>query len=190
MTAATLFILAVGLSMDAFAVSISNGMCYRNIGLKQALATAVTFGIFQGGMPILGYFGGRLAEDLISSLDHWIALVLLGFIGGSMILESMKESGVSKDSCVTKTMGVKDLAVQGLATSIDALAVGISLAALKTDIVAAAGFITVITFGVCLAGVFLGKRFGDFLGGKAKICGGLILIGIGVKIFVDHMFFS
>lgn len=182
-----LLILAAGLSMDAFAMSISNGMCFRNIGRRQAALTALTFGAFQGGMPVIGYYGGRMAEDVIASLDHWIALILLCFIGGSMVLESMREIREPNVCRGEKFLTSGTLLVQGVATSIDALAVGISLAALRTNIAAAAGLIAVVTFAVCLFGAVLGKRFGTLLGQKAKICGGLVLIGIGLKIFAEHM---
>lgn len=183
-----LIVLAAGLSMDAFAVSISNGMCCRNIGPRQVFATALTFGVFQGLMPLAGYYGGRLAEDVISSLDHWIALILLCFIGGSMMLESIKEMR-DPEICGDKTLGGRMLLIQGVATSIDALAVGVSLAALRTNIAEAAMLIAAVTFGVCVFGSALGKRFGLLLGQKAKLCGGVLLIGIGVHIFAEHMFF-
>lgn len=183
-----LFVLAAAVSMDAFAVAISNGMCCRRMGKKQALIMALTFGGFQGAMPVAGYFGGRLAEELISSLDHWIALILLSFIGGSMILESLREMRAPEECGAGRFLSAKELAVQGVATSIDALAVGISLAALKINIVTSAALIGAVTFFVCLFGAVLGKRFGLLLGQKAKIAGGAILIGIGVKIFVEHQF--
>lgn len=183
-----LFVLAAGLSMDAFAVSVSNGMFYHNIGKKQAFVTALTFGIFQGGMPVVGYYGGRLAADAIAALDHWIALILLCFIGGSMVLESLGEMGRPEASGRGKELDGGALLLQGVATSIDALAVGVSLAALQTDIVFAAALIGAVTFLVCLFGALLGKRFGTLLGLKAKLCGGLLLIGIGVKIFAEHFF--
>lgn len=185
---ATLFFLALGLSMDAFAVSVSNGMCYRGIGRKEAIITAFTFGVFQALMPVAGYFGGRFFSEAISSLDHWIALILLCFIGGSMVLESFKEMR-NQDSdccCGKKEFTLRVLIVQGIATSIDALAVGISFAVMKTNIVSAAAFIGIITFLCCVFGAALGKRFGLLLGQRAKVFGGLILIGIGVKIFLEH----
>ncbi|WP_130864185.1 manganese efflux pump MntP [Bacilliculturomica massiliensis] len=181
-----LIVLAGGLATDAFAVSISNGMCYRNIGGRQVILTALTFGAFQGAMPVLGYYGGRLAEDAIASLDHWIALVLLCFIGGSMAMESLKEMKSSESCPAVRELNVRTLLVQGVATSIDALAVGVSLAALRTNIVQAAGLIAVVTFAVCLFGAVLGKRFGLLLGQKAKLCGGLVLIWIGLRIFAEH----
>ena len=190
-----ILILAFGLSMDAFAVSVGNGMCCTAAGSKaghggelyRAVVPALTFGIFQGAMPVLGYCGGRMAEHLITAIDHWIALVLLCFIGGSMVLESIRESreeGFAPAGADAFRFG--NILVQGVATSIDALAVGISLAALGAGIGAAAFLIAVITFLVCMAGYALGKRFGLLLGRNAKIGGGLLLIGIGLRIFLSH----
>lgn len=186
MSVLTLFLLAVGLSMDAFAVSLSNGMCYKDIGKKQAFYTALCFGAFQAGMPVIGYFAGRFFSHAISFLDHWIALVLLGFIGGSMIIESIKEGRGAQQCGAEKAFTLRVLLVQGVATSIDALAVGISLAVMQTNIVLSALFIGVVTFLCCMSGAALGKRFGALLGCRAKIFGGVILVGIGVKIFLEH----
>lgn len=192
-----ILILALGLSMDAFAVSVSNGMCgsqraaQTGLGsgeVYRAVVPALVFGIFQGAMPILGYCGGRMAESLISAVDHWIALILLCFIGGSMILESVREGREGGEACSSRDpFRFGNVLVQGVATSIDALAVGISLAALGAGIVSASSIIALVTFFVCLVGYALGKRFGLLLGRNAKICGGLILIGIGLRIFISHM---
>lgn len=188
----TLFMLAVGLSMDAFAVSISNGMSYSNYRTKQVVMAAVAFGVFQGLMPTLGFVGGRAFADLITAVDHWLALILLGFIGGKMIVEAVEEmrnpSDEPKETGRTFTMNL--LLMQAIATSIDALAVGISLAALNVNIFYAAGFITVVTTVVCLFGGALGKKFGEMLSTKATLAGGLILVAIGLKIFIEHVFLS
>ena len=187
MSISMLFFLALGLSMDAFAVSLSNGMCYRNIGRKQMFYTALTFGLFQAGMPIIGYFAGRFFSSAIAFLDHWFALVLLGVIGGNMIVEAIKEIRHPESCGDPKPFTLKVLLVQGVATSIDALAVGISLAVMQTNIVVAASFIGAITFLCCLVGAAIGKRFGARLQHKARILGGVILVGIGLKVFIEHM---
>lgn len=186
----TLLILAIGLSMDAFAVSITDGLCYRNFHKQQALMTAGAFGLFQGLMPMLGYFCGRAFSDAISSVDHWIALILLGVIGANMIKEAWEESR-QPEACdpQNKELTGKLILVQAVATSIDALAVGISFAVMNVDIVSSSVMICATTFAISLIGTLLGKRFGMLLKEKAQILGGLLLIGIGLKIFIEHMFF-
>lgn len=187
----TLFLLAVGLSMDAFAVSVSNGMSYAHYHRKQVVIAAAAFGVFQGLMPALGYAGGKAFAQVISAVDHWLALILLGFIGGKMIKESIQElknpSGEAVDT--ERMFTFRLLIMQAIATSIDALAVGISLAALNVNIITAAAFITAVTTVFCLFGGALGKKFGELLSTKATLAGGLILVGIGLKIFIEHMFF-
>ena len=174
--------------MDAFAVSVSNGICYRNYTPRQAFATALAFGGFQGLMPVLGFIAGTTFISLIESVDHLIALALLGYLGGKMIWEARKEMG-SEDECpVSGAFSLRSLLLQAVATSIDALAVGISLAALRVEIIPAASFIAAVTFTCSLLGVGLGKRFGRVLESRAQIFGGLILIAIGLKIFVEHTF--
>lgn len=184
-------ILAVGLSMDAFAVSVTNGMTKKNVNLMWTFGIAACFGIFQGLMPTLGYFLGCTFTRYVTQFDHYIALILLGFIGGKMLLDGVKNSDECDDNSAYLTVGA--LLIQGVATSIDALAVGVSFAAVMNSMVlaiAAAVIITVVTFAFCFVGVFVGKKFGDILNNKAQIVGGLILIAIGVKIFVEHVFFS
>ena len=185
-----LLLIAVGLSMDAFAVSVTNGLCYKNVKLKWTLAMGLCFGLFQGAMPTIGYFLGSAFADYISALDHYIALILLCFIGGKMLYDVVK----SKEEDIQTTgasIGLGILLVQGVATSIDALAVGVSFAMLPdVDIVTAAGFIALVTFILSVAAVFVGKKFGSLLNNKAQIIGGLILIAIGVKIFIEHTFFG
>ena len=183
----TLFLIALGLSMDAFAVSVSNGLCFKNFKKSQAFISSISFGIFQGLMPTIGFFAGTLFFDVISKLDHWIALILLGYIGTNMIIDSIKElklkNAISEDS---KEYTLKTLFLQSIATSIDALAVGISFAALNINILTAALFICIVTFVCCIIGSLIGKKFGHLLQEKAKIFGGIILIFIGLKIFVEH----
>ena len=184
----TLVMLALGLAMDATAVSVSNGICYQNARGKQVITYGLLFGIFQAAMPIIGYVAGRSFSDIISGWDHWIALVLLGFIGGKMLLEALKEMRSPEACPVDKILTPHMMVMQAIATSIDALAVGVSLAVMQVNIVTAAGAIGIITFGCSLLGSWLGKKFGQVLGRCAEIFGGLILVGIGVKIFVEHMF--
>jgi manganese efflux pump family protein len=195
-----LFLLGIGLSMDAFAVSITDGMTFEKVTFKRAFVIALTFGIFQAFMPVLGYLGGNFFYDKIRKIDHWIALILLGFLGGKMIIEAIAEyfskrtarnidkvsPGIVKEK-LNEKITFKLLIIQGIATSIDALAVGISLAAVNANIVYSAAIIGVITTAVCLPAVYLGKKTGDLLSDKAELLGGCILIGIGVKIFVQHM---
>ncbi len=185
-----LLLIAVGLSMDAFAVSVTNGLCYKNVKLKWTFAMGLCFGLFQGAMPTIGYFLGSTFADYISALDHYIALILLCFIGGKMLYDVVK----SKEEDIQTTgasIGLGILLVQGVATSIDALAVGVSFAMLPdVDIVTAAGFIALVTFMLSVAAVFVGKKFGSLLNNKAQIIGGLILIAIGIKIFIEHTFFG
>lgn len=183
----TLFLLALGLSMDAFAVSISNGMCYRNFHRRQAVASSFAFGLFQMLMPIAGFFAGRTFSDAISSLDHWIALILLGFIGGKMVFDGIQDLRNPEACDPSRSFDGRTLLLQAVATSIDALAVGISFAVMQVNILLAAGFIGVVTFSCCLVGAVLGKRFGLLLGTRAEVFGGIILVGIGLKIFIEHM---
>lgn len=183
----TLIFTSLGLSMDACAVSISNGMCYGNIHKKQIITTAAAFGLFQAFMPVLGFFIGSAFSDAISYLDHWIALILLGFIGGKMIIEAVRELKYP-EVCITgaKTLTSRTLLLQAVATSIDALAVGVGFAVMKVDILSAALSIGIITFINSLIGSHLGKKFGELFKQKAEILGGLILVGIGIKIFIEH----
>ena len=184
----TLFLLALGLSMDAFAVSVSNSMCHKDLPRRTALVTSLMFGLFQGMMPVIGYVAGRAFADAVSALDHWIAFVLLGYIGGKMLVDAVREWNSEAESCpAAMTMGV--ILTQAVATSIDALAVGVSLAALDIRITTAASFIACVTFLCCIAGHAIGAKFGKILGNWAQIFGGVILVGIGSKILIEHLFF-
>lgn len=184
----TLFLTSIGLSMDACAVSISNGMCFRNIKTKQILLSAAAFGLFQAFMPLLGYVAGSAFSEAIAFLDHWIALILLGFIGGRMIIEAVKELKCP-EACLTgeKNLTFRILILQAIATSIDALAVGIGFAVIKVEIINAALSIGVITFINSVIGSNLGKNFGQMFKQKAEILGGAILVFIGLKIFIEHI---
>lgn len=187
MSTTTLLLLALGLSMDAFAVSVSNAMCFKGLSGRQALVNSAIFGVFQGVMPLAGYFAGRLFEGVVTAVDHWVALILLGVIGGKMLWEGVRAIRQPESCPAGETFGVKTMLVQAVATSIDALAVGISFAALSVNIWLAAGEIALVTFVICALGGLLGRKFGALLGDWAKIVGGVILVGIGLRIFIEHM---
>lgn len=189
-----LFILAVGLSMDAFAVAISKGLSMQKITIKKAGIVGLYFGAFQAGMPILGYFLGSQFQDKITSFDHWIAFVLLVFLGVKMIRESREddsETEVAADMACDKNtdnpLCFKSMSVLAVATSIDALAVGVTFAFLNVDIIPAASFIGVITFTLSMIGVKIGNVFGTIYKSKAEFAGGLILVLMGAKILLDHI---
>ena len=190
-----LLLLAIGLAMDAFAVSIGNGLSMKKQNPKAALAIAFSFGLFQALMPTLGYFLGSAFEDMIRQFDHFIALIFLGFIGGKMIFDGIKELIADKKGETEELPEFKltfgKLLIQAIATSIDALIVGVSFAALPdVNIWTAVLLIGAVTFAISLAGVFSGKKFGQLLGSKAEIFGGIILVGIGLKVFIEHVFFG
>ena len=187
MSLSTLFLLALGLSMDAFAVSVSNTLCFTKLTRAQAAATSASFGVFQGLMPVIGFFAGRVFAERIAAVDHWVAFVLLGFIGGKMLWDAVKELREPEMCPVGRVFGYRLMLVQSLATSIDALAVGVSLAALSVNIWAAAGFIAAVTCVCCLIAHLVGKRFGAMLGSRAQLLGGAILVLLGVKILVEHL---
>jgi len=177
-----LFLTAVALSMDAFAVSVCKGLSVRKLKPLHALCVGLYFGGFQALMPLLGYFLGSQFERFIVSIDHWVAFVLLGIIGFNMIKEA-NECDELDDSFSFKTM--LPLAV---ATSIDALAVGITFAVIKADIVSAVVFIGAITFSLSVVGIKVGNAFGAKFKSKAEICGGILLIAMGIKILIEHLF--
>jgi putative Mn2+ efflux pump MntP len=180
-----LFLVAVGLSMDAFAVSVCKGLAMRKLSISKAAIIGLWFGGFQAGMPLLGFFLGKQFETYITSIDHWIAFILLSLIGISMIREALsKEEEKADDSLDVKTMFL--LAV---ATSIDALAVGITFAFLQVHIVPAISFIGVTTFLLSAFGVKVGHVFGTKYKSKAELTGGIILIGMGLKILLEHLGF-
>ena len=178
-----LFILAVGLSMDAFAVSVCKGLAMPKITVKKAAVVGIWFGGFQALMPALGYLLGSQFKDSITAIDHWIAFILLGIIGGNMIREACSgECEKENDSLDIKTMFLLVVA-----TSIDALAVGITFAFLKVNIAAAVSFIGVTTFVISAAGVKIGNIFGTKYKSKAELAGGIILILLGLKILLEHL---
>ncbi|BCZ48155.1 membrane protein [Clostridium gelidum] len=200
-----LFILAVGLSMDAFAVAICKGLSMKKITIKKAGIVGLYFGAFQAGMPLIGYFLGIQFRDKITSIDHWIAFVLLALIGMNMIRESRKnecececEIAVdcmsdenTEDSIVKKNskdpLAFKNMCALAIATSIDALAVGVTFAFLNVNIASAASFIGIVTFALSMIGVKIGHVFGTIYKSKAEFIGGLILILMGIKILLEHL---
>jgi putative Mn2+ efflux pump MntP len=177
---------AVGLAMDAFAVAIASGSAYRQMHVKHALRIAAFFGGFQAFMPLIGSLAGLGLKEYITSCDHWIAFGLLSAVGGKMIYESFEIKSVEENTDPSNIFALLALSV---ATSIDALAVGITLSLITSSIAAAAIIIGLITFVLSYLGVFIGKRFGHFFENKIEIVGGLILIAIGVKILIEHLFF-
>lgn len=177
-----LFILAVGLSMDAFAVSICKGLSLGKISAKHMAIAGGWFGGFQALMPLMGYFLGSLFADIVSKYAHWVAFILLLIIGGNMVKESFGEAEEMEGD-----MDVKTMLMLAVATSIDALAVGVSFAFLKVNIVAAVLFIGCITFVFSAAGVKIGSLFGNKYKSKAELAGGIILIIIGIKTLVEGL---
>jgi putative Mn2+ efflux pump MntP len=175
-----LFILAVGLSMDAFAVSICKGLSLGKIRLKHMITAGLWFGGFQALMPLLGYLLGSIFADKVTKYAHWVAFVLLLIIGGNMIKESF-----GKDEEVDASMKAREMFLLAVATSIDALAVGVSFAFLKVNILAAVSFIGVVTFVFSGVGIGIGSIFGAKY--KSELAGGIILILIGLKILLDGL---
>ena len=179
---AELLLIAVGLSMDAFAVSVCKGLSVKRLRPRHALLAGLYFGGFQFLMPLLGWLLGYRFEELITSVDHWIAFVLLSLIGGNMIRESFSE-----DEELNDDFGVKTMLLLAIATSIDALAVGITFAFLSVKILPAAGTIGLTTFLLSCAGIRIGRAFGARWKSGAERAGGLILILIGLKILLEHL---
>ena len=181
-----IILLGVGLSMDAFAVSICRGIKMRPFNKKQAAITALAFGLAQGLMPLIGWLVGKQFESYITAFDHWIAFGLLAFIGVKMIIESLKQE---KEQNECNDFKIKELIIMAVATSIDALAVGITFAFLpvKTSIYTAVLIIAAITFAFCYVGGYVGFKFGDKLKNKAELIGGIVLILIGLKILLEHL---
>lgn len=178
----TIFI-ALSLAMDAFSVSITHGFTNKSFKATNALMLGISFGSFQAIMPILGWLAGISIIDLISGFDHWIALGLLCFVGGRMIYESIK-TGSQK---LISSLSIGTLLVLSVATSIDALAVGMSPSFLNVPIVTPAIIIGLVTFSLSFVGVYLGNRFGHVLGDKVEIVGGIVLIVIGLRILFEHL---
>ena len=177
-----LLLIAVGLSMDAFAVSVCKGLSVKKVGVKHAALAGLYFGGFQFLMPVIGFLLGFRFEAVIENIAHWVAFVLLAFIGGNMIKESFGKAEELNDD-----FGVKTMLLMAVATSIDALAVGVTFAFLEVQILPAAGLIGVTTFLLSFAGIYIGNIFGARYKSKAELAGGIILVVIGLKILFEHL---
>ena len=183
-----LLLTAVGLSMDAFAVSVCKGLGMRKMRYDRALVIGLYFGVFQAIMPLLGWLLGTSFSRYIQAFDHWIAFILLGFIGGKMIIEAVREWNEEEIVEVTDApIDHKNMLVLAVATSIDALAVGITFAFLNTPIIEAISIIGITTFVLSIIGVIVGNFFGSKYKSKAEFIGGLILVLLGVKILLEHL---
>ncbi len=183
MNGITILVIAVGLAMDALAVSITSGLTIKDLRISNAATIALFFGSFQAFMPVIGWLGGLSARAVITGIDHWIAFGLLCLIGLKMIYESTRMESIERE---IDPLNITVLLILALATSIDALAVGVSLSFLKMAIVTPAIIIGLVTFALSFLGVFVGNISGHFFENKIEIIGGLILIGIGVKIVLEH----
>ncbi|RDY23548.1 manganese efflux pump MntP [Romboutsia maritimum] len=192
----SILLTSFALSMDAFAVSVTKGMTLKNLTKKTAFKIATFFGLFQGGMPLIGWILGISFEQSIKSFDHWIALILLSCLGLKMIYEFIEnkknnsEYKIDIDSNIEKNetsdISNKELTMLSIATSIDALAIGISFAFLKVNILSASISIATITFLICLVGTLAGNKMGSIFKNYAELLGGIILILIGINIFNEH----
>ncbi len=180
----TLLLTAVALSMDAFAISLSIGISRNVIDLKAMFSAALAFGFFQFLMPVLGWLAASSFSQYIRSFDHWIAFLLLAFIGGKMLFESLRGGG---EECPPRKLTLRSLLMLAIATSIDALAVGVSFALIEVNIWTSSLLIGCVTFLLCALGVLLGRKLGNLLGKWAEIAGGIILILIGLKILIEHL---
>lgn len=178
----SIIFLAVALAMDAFSVAVTDGMIVKDIRARDAFKISLFFGAFQFLMPCIGNFLSSFAADYIESVDHWIAFFLLSFLGIRMIIESRSEHEIPKNPLKNST-----LFLMAIATSIDALAAGVTLAAVDTPIFLSSAVIGVTAFIFSFSGTFIGRRFGDFLGTKAETAGGIILILIGTKTLIEHL---
>ena len=175
--------ISIGLAMDAFAVSICKGLSMKRINIKKMIVIALYFGIFQAGMPVIGYFLGTAFESFVTNIDHWIAFILLSIIGINMIRESFDAEDEKKNDNVD----FKTMIVLAIATSIDALTVGITFAFFNINIIVAILIIGIITFIMSIFGVKIGNKFGDKFQNKAELLGGIILILMGLKILLEHL---
>lgn len=194
----SVFFIAVALAMDAFSVSVTSGMILKRTHLWGMIKIGIFFGVFQFVMPCIGYFLASAFSSFITGFDHWIAFILLAFIGGKMIYEALK--GEEEKEQVKNPLDNKILTMLAIATSIDALAVGVTFATMGMNVIspctfsaltllAASGIIGAVAFILSAIGVFIGGKCGNLFGNKAEILGGIVLIGIGIKILVEHLFF-
>ncbi|GAB6169106.1 manganese efflux pump MntP family protein [Clostridium carnis] len=181
----SILLIAIGLAMDAFAVSLTTGLkVTKDKKTYLAIKSGIFFGIAQGVMPVIGWFLGNNFKQYIEGFDHWIAFLLLGIIGGKMAYEGLKSNDEESENEVD--FSNKRMFILSIATSIDALAIGVSLGALNANIITSALIIGVVTMIICILGVYLGKICGNLLQGKAEVVGGIILICIGAKILLEH----
>lgn len=178
-----ILLIGIGLAMDAFAVSICKGLSMKKMNWKNAVIIALYFGVFQALMPLIGYFLGMTFESIVTTFDHWVAFALLTLIGGGMIKESFDDEDDKKNDKVD----FKTMVVLAIATSIDALAVGITFAFFDVNIVLAVSIIEIITFIISVLGVKIGNRFGGKYQNKAQLMGGIILVLLGFKILLEHL---
>ena len=185
----SIFLVGIGLAMDAFSVSVTEGIILKKPKLSEICKIALFFGGFQLLMPCIGYLLGSAFAQYITAFDHYIAFVLLGFIGGKMLYEALTEN--DEDEEIKNPISFKTLTILAIATSIDALAVGVTFATVPMviHISLASALIGVITYAISAGGVYIGSKCGNLLGNKAEILGGIVLIGIGIKILVEHLFF-
>lgn len=183
MSIVEIILIGIGLAMDAFAVSVCKGLAMKKMDWKKASIIGFYFGLFQALMPVIGYFLGIGFENKIKIIDHWIAFVLLSIIGGSMIKESFKENDKDADDKID----FKTMVILAIATSIDALAVGVTFAFLSVNLLLAVSIIGIITFIISAIGVKIGNAFGGKYEAKAEMTGGIILILLGVKILLEHL---
>ena len=181
-----IFLLAIAVSMDAFAVSISKGLSARKVTAKEALSVALWFGGFQALMPLIGYFMASSFADMVAMIDHWMAFCLLALIGGNMIYEALRGK---EEKTADTSFSIKTMFLLAIATSIDALAVGVSMAFLQVNIWSVIAIIGVTTAIFSVIGLLIGKKVGSRFHRGAELFGGIILVLIGIKILVEHLFF-
>jgi putative Mn2+ efflux pump MntP len=180
----SILLIALALSADCFAVALSGSIYFKTFSFAPILRTAATFGAFQAIMPALGWLAGRTVVNFISGYDHWVAFILLALVGGRMIWESFHHEGSRKQIDISKGILLVTLAV---ATSIDALAVGLTFAFLKVNIAIACSIVGVVAFGVTIAGFTIGRKVGTWLGKYTEAIGGVILIAIGLRVLLTHI---
>ncbi len=185
----TVLLIGLGVAMDAFSVAITDGIVLKKPKLYEAAKIALFFGIFQFLMPCAGYILGSAFARFITAFDHWIAFILLAFIGGKMIFEAISEKDEAGE--IKNPLSFATLIVLAVATSIDALAVGVTFATIPggMSVFSASSIIGLVTFAISFAGVYIGSKFGNLLGNKAEIAGGVVLSLIGIKIIIEHLFF-
>lgn len=182
--------IAIGLAMDCFAVSIASSICYGRYNWPKIVRMALFFGLFQGGMPLIGWGLGIGFAKYICAIDHWLALGILGYLGGKMIYESFKDEGEEEEMCDAKSPygSLRMVTILAIATSIDALATGLIFVPIGNRIFSASGIIAIVSFLFTFVGCVFGVTFGKRIKFNVEAIGGIILIGIGLKIFIEHMF--